>query len=393
MSLRTRFALLVCLVFISGFVQGMLLPLLSILLEQRGVPSSINGLHATGLYIGVLLASPFMEKPLRAFGYKPLITVGAFLMIVSLFLFPVWDALWFWFILRLVIGVGDQMLHFATQTWVTASAKKESVGRSISIYGFSFGVGFAVGPFMTRMLDTSTSLPFILSALIILGLWLVFQWVRNEKPQDDDATQTADKGAIRRFGKTLRYAWFALLPPFGYGLIEATLHSSFPVHALRNGFHIDTISNLLPLFAIGGLVSQIPLGILSDRIGRKKILLIVHFGGFASFTAATFLESHPIGLAVSLFIAGMFIGSAFSLGISYMTDVLPKHLLPAGNLLCGIFFSIGSMAGPFAGGIYMQVGGQHFFYIISIPLLFIFGLLFFGKQGARTRPPSQSTSM
>lgn len=61
-SEKGRFRILVALVLISGFSQGMLLPLIAVILEQKGISSSVNGLHATGLYIGVLLASPFMEK-------------------------------------------------------------------------------------------------------------------------------------------------------------------------------------------------------------------------------------------------------------------------------------------------------------------------------------------
>src|SRR5699024_4877489 len=83
----SRFSILVSFVMISGFAQGMLLPLLAIILEQNGVPSSVNGLHATGLYIGVLIASPFMEKPLQKVGYKPIILIGGFLMFTALMLF------------------------------------------------------------------------------------------------------------------------------------------------------------------------------------------------------------------------------------------------------------------------------------------------------------------
>ncbi|MDI5789487.1 hypothetical protein PO124_16750 [Bacillus licheniformis] len=36
--------------------------------EQEGHSAALNGLHATGLYIGVLIASPFMEAPLRRLG-------------------------------------------------------------------------------------------------------------------------------------------------------------------------------------------------------------------------------------------------------------------------------------------------------------------------------------
>src|SRR5690606_18770142 len=78
-----RFWILISLITISGFSQGMLLPLIAIILEQNGISSSVNGLHATGIYLGILIASPFMEKPLRKFGFKPIILAGGLLVIIS----------------------------------------------------------------------------------------------------------------------------------------------------------------------------------------------------------------------------------------------------------------------------------------------------------------------
>ncbi|GAE43812.1 major facilitator family transporter [Mesobacillus boroniphilus JCM 21738] len=77
-NMKLRFWILVSIVAISGFSQGMLLPLIAIIFEQDGVSSSMNGFHATGLYLGILIASPLMEAPLRRFGYKPIILIGGF---------------------------------------------------------------------------------------------------------------------------------------------------------------------------------------------------------------------------------------------------------------------------------------------------------------------------
>ena len=71
-------------VAISGFSQGMLLPLIAIIFETEGVSSTLNGLNATALYIGILIISPFMEQPLRKFGYKPLIITGGLIVVLSL---------------------------------------------------------------------------------------------------------------------------------------------------------------------------------------------------------------------------------------------------------------------------------------------------------------------
>lgn len=371
-SKKVRFWILVSIVAISGFSQGMLLPLIAIIFEQDGVSSSMNGLHATGLYIGILIASPLMEAPLRRFGYKPIILAGGLAVAVSLALFPVWKSFWFWFFLRLAIGIGDHMLHFATQTWITSFSPKERLGRNISLYGLFFGLGFAAGPLMTGFVEINTSLPFIISSAVSLAAWLTVWLLKNERPEQD-LESTSFFGTMKRFGKVFKYAWVAFLPPFGYGFLEASLSGNFPVYAMRSGIGVEAVALLLPAFATGGILSQLPLGILSDRLGRRSVLLFITSTGFLTFTAAGFLENSTTGLLVCFFLAGTLVGSTFSLGISYMADLLPKQLLPAGNLMCGIFFSFGSISGPFIGGVAIELmKGISFFYVISTMLLLIF---------------------
>ncbi|QOR67026.1 MFS transporter [Cytobacillus suaedae] len=382
MNTTLRFWILVLIVSISGFSQGMLLPLIAIIFEGSGVSSTLNGLHATGLYIGVLLASPFMEGPLRRFGYKPIILVGGILVIASLFAFPLWDSILFWFVLRLLIGIGDHMLHFGTQTWITSFSPEHRRGRNISIYGLSFGLGFAAGPLVTPLVEINAALPFIISASISLLAWSTVFFLKNELPESADIETTSFFGTMKRFAKTWNYAWVAFLPPFGYGFLEASLNGNFPVYALRTGIDVHSVSILLPAFAVGSIITQLPLGVLSDRLGRKNILLIVLLLGFFSFTSASFLEHSVTGLFICFIIAGMVVGSTFSLGISYMTDLVPKGLLPAGNLMCGIFFSFGSISGPLIGGIFIEyVPGASFFHVISTMLLCIFfAILSFRRQ-------------
>ena len=371
-SIKLRFWILVSIVAISGFSQGMLLPLIAIIFEQDGVSSSMNGFHATGLYLGILIASPLMEAPLRRFGYKPIILIGGFTVAISLALFPLWKSFWFWFLLRLAIGIGDHMLHFVTQTWITSFSPKNRLGRNISLYGLFFGLGFAAGPLMTGFVKINTTLPFIISSAISLAAWLTVWLLNNERPEHD-TDSSSFFGTMKRFGKVFKYAWVAFLPPFGYGFLEASLNGNFPVYAMRSGIGVDAVALLLPAFAIGGILSQLPLGILSDKLGRRNVLIVVTLAGFISFTAAGLFEDSTVGLLICFFLAGTVVGSTFSLGISYMADLLPKQLLPAGNLMCGIFFSFGSISGPFIGGLAIQwLKGISFFYVISTMLLLIF---------------------
>lgn len=378
-NVRARFWILISLVTISGFSQGMLLPLLAIILEQSGISSSVNGFHATGLYVGVLLASPFMEKPMQKLGFKPIILVGGLLVFISLALFPLWDALWFWFILRMTIGIGDHMLHFGTQTWITTTSAKENRGRNIAYYGLFFGLGFALGPLMTRLLSVNEALPFILSAALSMIVWSTMFFVRNKWPEQELNTEYGSS-SIGRFIQTGKLAWIALLPGFGYGFLEASLHSIFPIYGLRIGHDVSMLSLIIPCFAAGSLITQLPLGILSDRFGRKIIILFVLVGGIGCFIAAASLETSVVALFILFTLAGMFVGSLFSLGISYMTDLLPAALLPAGNIMVGITFSLGSISGPLLGGLYVEIFPDvSFFYLIAAMLVIIFGAVYFRK--------------
>ncbi|HJV31219.1 MAG TPA: MFS transporter [Bacillales bacterium] len=376
-----QFWILVGIVAISGFSQGMLLPLIAVIFEKSGVSSSLNGFNATALYIGILLVSPFMEMPLRKYGYKPVLVAGSAMVIISLALFPLWKSFWFWFVLRLVIGIGDHSLHFATQTWITSTSPPNKRGRNISLYGLFFGIGFAAGPLMTPLVNVNPSLPFIASACLCFIGWIFLFTLKNEFPEQEIGKDSFFE-TIKRFSKAWRFGWVAFLPPFAYGFLESSLNGSFPVYGLRIGLEVANISLVLSAFAIGSIITQLPLGILSDQFGRRKILMIVLFLGFLSFTAASFLENSTIGLLLSFLFAGMVVGSTFSLGISYMSDLMPRNLLPTGNLMCGIFFSIGSLSGPIIGGLFIQFfRNLSFFHIVSTILFLISVLIFlFGRK-------------
>lgn len=367
--IRRRFWVLVLIVSISGFSQGLLLPLISIIFERDGVSASLNGFTATGIYIGTLLISPFVEAPLRRWGYKPILIWGGAIVIVSLLLFPLWKSVMFWFILRLFIGIGDHMLHFSTQTWITSTASKTSMGKSMAIYGLSFGVGFAVGPLFVRLIDISETLPFIISSVLCLVAWLLVFTIRNEKPME--LQQTAGESGFNRYMLVMKYAWIAFIPSFTYGFLESSLNTLYAVSAIRIGLEVSLVSVILSAFAIGAIVTQLPLGALGDKIGRSAVVTYGLGVGAMLFAVSVLFETNGYVLLALFACAGMVLGSMFSLGITYMSDLTPKELLPTGNILCGMFFSIGSLAGPIIGGLYLDKVDASFLWLIV-------GFLFMG---------------
>lgn len=65
--------ILILVIIAAGLSQGLLLPVLSIFMEERGISSSVNGLHAAALYIGSFGMSLVAVKVLERIGFKKLI--------------------------------------------------------------------------------------------------------------------------------------------------------------------------------------------------------------------------------------------------------------------------------------------------------------------------------
>lgn len=380
-----RFLMLIVMVAIAGFAQGMLLPLLSIMLENAGVSSSLNGLNATALYIGVLLASPFIEKPVRTFGYKPVIVVGLLVMTVSLLILPLWTFFWFWFVVRLIIGIADNMVHFATQVWITSTSTAKNRGRNISIYGLAFGLGFGSGPLMIRFLEIAEWLPFVISAALTFITWIFVSRLANEFPASDFDTR-GPASTLGRYKSVIKLAWFSLIPGFAYGYLEASLHGNFPVYALRSGITVDQVSLLLPAFVVGGLITQLPLGLASDKFGRKMILLSIALLGSVSFFLMTVAETSQSTLFILFLIGGAFVGSLYSLGVAFMADLVPTYLLPTANVMMAVSFGLGSITGPLIGGWFIDLfeQGSIYYSIGGMLLLLSISGFFFRQQQTST---------
>ncbi|ENQ3106185.1 Predicted arabinose efflux permease, MFS family [Bacillus sp. 491mf] len=366
MGRRYTFWIMVGIVAISGLSQGMLLPAIAMIFEKEGISSSFNGIHATALYIGILVISPWLEKPMQKFGMKPLIVIGGFIVVGALFVFTQTFSFWVWFVLRFFVGVGDHMLHVGTQTWITTTASPHKVGKQVSIYGAFFSIGFAMGPYLASTVQYGIATPFIVSTVLCLIGWLLLIPTQNAFPDQGEANQESET-SLQRYKQVWIVGWIALLAPLAYGVLEGMLNSNLPVYAMRKGWSVEQISFLLPAFSIGGIVTQIPLGILSDRLGRERILTWTFSVSTVIFLLAAIFDGYYWLVFICMLLAGMVIGSCFSLGLGYMTDLLSKHLLPAGNILCGIAFSIGSITGPVLGGLFIEnIQYTSFFFSIMI---------------------------
>lgn len=154
-----------------------------------------------------------------------------------------------------------------------------------------------------------------------------------------------------------------------------------PAYAEDLGFGEYQIGLLVAAFFIGRVLFQFPLGILSDHIGRRRIiwaallLFSVATGAYALTSDVTLMV--PLRLLQGVASSGFVVGSQ-----SYVNDRTPPKSRGLANGVMSSAINIGVIAGPVLGGTLSQAYGLRtpfwagaglglvsFFLTISIPAL------------------------
>ncbi len=141
----------------------------------------------------------------------------------------------------------------------------------------------------------------------------------------------------------------------GFGLVLPLL----PLYAERYGAADWVVGLLFSSFSAMQFVFAPFWGRLSDRVGRRPILLVGLCGSFASYVlfALADVSSYPILLLfVSRIGAGVF-GGTVTTALAYIADVTEHHERGRGMALIGAAFGIGLTVGPAIGGIGHQALG------------------------------------
>lgn len=182
------------------------------------------------------------------------------------------------------------------------------------------------------------------------------------------------------------------LPVFQLGIIGAALFLSILtealpagfLHSLEQSFHVSAseAGQWVTLYAVGSLLSAVPLTLATQHWSRKKLLLIT-LGGFAvSNGIAATVDSFFITLFVRL-MAGVFAGLLWALAAGYagrmVTPSRQGRAITIVMLGVPLALSLGIPAGTFLGSIY---GWRTVFYTMTLfaGLLFVVGMLTLPEQ-------------
>lgn len=139
-----------------------------------------------------------------------------------------------------------------------------------------------------------------------------------------------------------------LIDLLGFGIVLPLL----PLYGQDFGASHVAVALLFTSFSAMQFLSAPFWGRLSDRIGRRPVVLVGLVGSFLSYLifAVASLQTTLALLFVSRVLAGLF-GGTISTAYAYIADVTPPEERGRGMALIGMAFGIGFTIGPAVGGL------------------------------------------
>ncbi|MCM2455214.1 MFS transporter [Rhizobium sp. CG4] len=338
-----------------GVAIGLGLPLLSMILEKRGISSTMIGVNSAMAGVASMLAAPLTSRLAHDCGVARTMIIAVFISAISALGFYFADAFWMWFPLRIVFHGATTTLFILSEFWINATAPPSKRGMVLGMYATGLAVGFAAGPLLFSLVGSDGITPFVTGAGVILLAVIPIFLARKESPRLDEKPN-------HHFA---RYIWLvpmASAAAFVFGSVQAGGLSLFPIYATREGFNESQAALLLTVMGVGNMAFQIPIGLLSDRLKDRRLLLgLMALLGFVGTLTLPFLVQSWALLASMLLLWGGCVSGMYTVGLTHLGSRLTGSDLVSANAAFIFCYAIGTISGPQIVGVSMDLNGTNGF--------------------------------
>ncbi|MCR9134860.1 MAG: MFS transporter [Alphaproteobacteria bacterium] len=338
-----------------GIALGLGLPLLSVVLQNAGISATMIGLNSAMAGIASIAIAPFCTGLAQRFGVADTMLVAIAVAAVSAMGFFWAPDFWIWFPLRVSFHGAITVLFILSEFWINAAAPPARRGFILGIYATVLSLGFATGPLLFSILGSEGALPFVVGTAIIVAAAIPIFMARRESP----VIANRPSGPFLKFVIMVPTATAAV---FVFGAVESGGFSLFPIYSSRIGFSEADGALLLTMIGLGNVLFQIPLGLVSDRVRDRRILLFICAAvGLLGCLLLPILASNWWLLATVLFVWGAVVAGLYTVGLAHLGSKLVDGDLASANAAFVFSYAIGMLIGPQMIGLAMDVMGSNGF--------------------------------
>lgn len=365
---------------------GLVVTVLGVRSSRAGFSAGVTGAVLAGYFVGFLGGARAAGALARRFGLHRTLA-GVIALTAAACVAPaIAENPALWIGARVVQGFGVSASYVVVETWLNAATTNDRRGRLLGIYTVSVMAAFALGALLIKFTGADGSWPFVLSGVLTLTAALALIGIH---PIAATARSAASHMSLRQL--------FAMAP---IGVVVAVMagvvngaFSSISVYAAKAGFSDSRTGWFSALSRLGPILIVFPVGALSDRFRRTRVLTAVAAMAGVLFLLAWMLPVGSLGAGLTLMVAGGLTIALYTMASVETNDHLTPSQIAAASQWVVLMYGIGAIIGPFAvtGG--MAAGGAAaYFWVVAIAhgltVVLVVSLGRFGQRNARAVSPN-----
>ncbi|MBY9015148.1 MAG: MFS transporter [Candidatus Lokiarchaeota archaeon] len=259
-----------------NFDSNAAIPIIATYAGKLGASIILTGL-IVGIYSMVHIPSNIVfGRLVDKLGRKWLISIGVFLDGLSMLLYALAQDPIFLLFGRIIHGIGGGFGGPATMSYIADATSQKRSGRGMALYGMSIGfsnlIGFLLGGLVAQIIGESNFF-FIIAIVLFVMSFISLLLPSIYQPSKEKINLREEVKLFRKvvFRKSMISPYFSILAMmFNMGIVTAT----YTVMLESATYTVGQIGMILSIMVIFSILIHYPAGILGDKIGYIKVMLI-----------------------------------------------------------------------------------------------------------------------
>ncbi|MDG1448339.1 MAG: MFS transporter [Ascidiaceihabitans sp.] len=308
-------------------------------------------------FIGFLGGSRMAPNLIRRVGHVRVFAALASLISAVMILYPTLVNPWVWVLGRILIGFCFSAVFVTAESWLNDAASNENRGQALSIYMIVQTAGIVLAQGLMVTADPSGYVLFVIPSILVSIAITPILLSISPTP----AFETTKAMSLREL------MGFSPLGCVGMFLLGGVFSAQFgmaSVYGSEAGLSVGEISTFVATIFIGGMITQYPIGWLSDRMDRRALIALTAAVGAVGASIGVMSNGDFTLILVAAFLMGSTSNPLYSLLLAYTNDFLDHEDMAAGS--GGMIFlnGLGAVSGPLITGWVMGVFGPSGFYML-----------------------------